>query len=1398
MRWGEGAAMGERNDDVIEDTGTPPTTGTLPVLDPPLKIWVSQVLPVIGQKPTESGGTEGTGTGSTTDPVTTTVTEEVPKGPTPAQLMLASVNEPRPMDLSVPEGANGEETGAIDLLHSKLVEHLKGHDGGSDLTVAQGMVVSIKEAIAKVPLRIAQEIEQRREKVRGSLALLKLPEGLPETERVKLSETGTSLEKSIDEAKTLVALDELNLAVTSHGDKLRQAGEAVALRKQKAQALQDRIGKAVPSDQALPTEVTPLKERGQALLLRLAPPLTDDGLLGVTTDTGVLEQEVLNLATQVGLRGEKAETLRQRLLKITAAPGLPQTEATSFGLLVTAAGDEIKAPYSPDMLDKAEKRAGELELQVQQQIADVDERGKRAEVLAQRLKLITAPPRVTPEEAEDLRKSVEAANLQLKPPHAVLTLDGVEKAAGELEGRAKTLGETVVKRDERATAVTEKMKLLTDPPGLNDTEKQALKLAREAATGALVDPPTEAALILAEQKAVAADALHKDTAKAISDREIRRKELTDKLDKIDIPATARPTDFRLRAKAGAEIRKAIIEANATDALDKAEQAVAAELKTVTELALFIQERVLAENELAAARNTLAAAEKTADQGYITKLRNTIFDAAKVIPGVSTVAELAKPRKAVADVLLLQVQSETYSAKFRDFLTASAACEAAAAGTDKPTIKAAITKVRLAAQAKSVTCDYVGAGQELAKFETEAGLGTTALSDAKLWIDNAKAFSASHEMKLKLIKGSQVPDGPRLLPLVATARLVPAAGASVPNAIIALNNHKPAIDGLYNVAVLWQRYKSQKTNALPLAGVNLALANATGHLNAQAYPQAVTDFDPLKGTAFETKGADKERLDKLRGRKDSLLSRLVDPHKAFLSGKWSLANTAVTSGTSSAANSAMDVLEDLLGNLENWVPAANEVKALAAKFLNTYQLVDAADNKATANQYDQAVPLLATAKTKLTALAEALDLLARAEALRDAQAATTPPQLLCIKAVTDANQALTTDKDPDKAVGLLKPLFTDPVLKVMAADIAVWQARYPVAKKATDRAAGMMDLPLPKQVLVDSLAAAQTQATAHKYREALDLLDQHEPVLKLSASYASVRKRALGMFAALLRAETEFPGETAKIYGGKGKVALVKIRDDAEDLAAKKDFGPAIKAFTDLIDECKTQAFETAQLFEAKDALNTNAGHALESHGAHTKEEDHLARLQTGIAPDGRASLTKTTTQFTDPAAFLASREAAMAGAAIAPPPPAVDFTATDFPLNVDEKLLKKTVPVDHGAGIGKALIGVKLSEQLMPDGSVVEADRKFETWQNLDGISKSKTLFTFEFDSPDPTVNPRSPKNVEDYKKRYKEQFERDVLAGIPRTGTADVPPKLPGRWVCMQNFPEAAGWDQEKGEYVD
>jgi len=71
---------------------------------------------------------------------------------------------------------------------------------------------------------------------------------------------------------------------------------------------------------------------------------------------------------------------------------------------------------------------------------------------------------------------------------------------------------------------------------------------------------------------------------------------------------------------------------------------------------------------------------------------------------------------------------------------------------------------------------------------------------------------------------------------------------------------------------------------------------------------------------------------------------------------------------------------------------------------------------------------------------------RAEALRDTHVANTPPHRRFVKAIADVKAALTSDKDPDKAIGLSKPVVNDPLLKVVAAEIAVWQTRCPVAEK----------------------------------------------------------------------------------------------------------------------------------------------------------------------------------------------------------------------------------------------------------------------------------------------------------------------------------------------------------------
>jgi hypothetical protein len=764
--------MGENSDEIEE-------------LEPPLKVWVDEVLPLAGMSPSELGGTGQIVPNSGAELTSPKI--EAPETPTAASVMLQNISAPRPIALSVPDGSNDEETKGIEATYLQLVEHLKSHDGTGDLTAAEMLLQTLQLAVLEVPKRIAKDIQDRREQVLGALAQLKVPEGLPETERGPLTDKEASLLTSITEAKGMDSLEMLSKDVSDHGDRLREAGEAVLRRTRLAEVLRLRLEKATPPELGLPGETAPLGERNAKLLQSLTAPLTDTGLQKVETDTGLLETDIGKLTETVVQRGEKAESLQQRLSKITPAVGLPMDEASVFALQVTAAGLELKAPYSPEMLANVEKVAGELELATQQQLVAVSDRAKRAEALQLRLAKIKAPPRVTPEEAKTLQEEVDKAALLLAPPHAVLTLDGVEKTAGELEGQVVTLADKVVKRDERAKAVNERMVKLTDPPGLNDTEKEDLKKAREDATTLLVDPPTETALGDAESKATLAEELGKTITQAISDRVEKRKLLNETIDKLDIPATARPGDFRLRAKAAAEIRKSIADANTADTLIKAQEAVDAEEKIVSDLLAFITKRDLAEQELQNARGALKTAEGNADQGFVTKLRNTIFDVAGALPEVSTEAELTKLVKTLADVLLLRTQSEAYSTDFRAFLTGSTACLEAATATDKPTVTAAINKVKLAAQAKALTCDYAQARIELATFETEAGLTAGALDDGKLWIDAAKAFTSSHGLKIKLIKGSQVPDGIRLLGLVATARAVPPAGSNVPDKIKDLND-----------------------------------------------------------------------------------------------------------------------------------------------------------------------------------------------------------------------------------------------------------------------------------------------------------------------------------------------------------------------------------------------------------------------------------------------------------------------------------------------------------------------------------------------------------------------------------------------------------------------------------
>ena len=142
------------------------------------------------------------------------------------------------------------------------------------------------------------------------------------------------------------------------------------------------------------------------------------------------------------------------------------------------------------------------------------------------------------------------------------------------------------------------------------------------------------------------------------------------------------------------------------------------------------------------------------------------------------------------------------------------------------------------------------------------------------------------------------------------------------------------------------------------------------------------------------------------------------------------------------------------------------------------------------------------------------------------------------------------------------------------------------------------------------------------------------------------------------------------------------------------------------------------------------------------------------------------------------------------------LTLTSYPANTQDKDLKYEAIIDHGEAIDRAFKGVKKNVGVKADGSLGEL-QSFETYEELKGITKSKTLVLFVIDAP-PDGDPKNPKTVKSYKERFKAMNEAYNLANpLPLPQRPLVPPDIPGRLVVMQHFPLVEGWDQEKGDYV-
>ena len=351
----------------------------------------------------------------------------------------------------------------------------------------------------------------------------------------------------------------------------------------------------------------------------------------------------------------------------------------------------------------------------------------------------------------------------------------------------------------------------------------------------------------------------------------------------------------------------------------------------------------------------------------------------------------------------------------------------------------------------------------------------------------------------------------------------------------------------------------------------------------------------------------------------------------------------------------------------------------------------------------------------------------------------------------------------------------------------YQIYVPVRKRIVtlhDQVLRFMEVKGPKdKVALEYGKCTKLAEVDMEYFAATEELLQLEILLKEVKTYATSHIQAKSLIASVKSVVKNDTKLKPTILTDTQATALDKRFSDADaDADAEKlKLSTAEASYKSISSDLRSTAKKCSTVLENIDKkVNPRAGHSIDRHGPEIDSEDLIKRLTTGIAPDGIRSATNTSSAFENAEDWLATRERALEMA--------MDGTdglkqpvGSPAGLPMNTKQFEYGRVIDHGRPIDKAFIGMKPAMKATSDGGI-GSDGCYETFRETDGITKTWTLFLFEFLPPDSNGEVKDKK---DYIKRYK-----------AANSDAD-PTTLQWSWIVMQHFPYCEGWDPDTKTYT-
>lgn len=859
----------------------------------------------------------------------------------------------------------------------------------------------------------------------------------------------------------------------------------------------------------------------------------------------------------------------------------------------------------------------------------------------------------------------------------------------------------------------------------------------------------------------------------------RRATSRSEIDKIALSNSLLSGSRRAFASAKAALARKVASASdaATfDAVDRDIAKLAADVTAQTEIA---DARIICEQSLQQAQAKFDSMRKSLDEGGYVFLQAALSAALALHRRAESKSDYETAHDNAGAFIMKAAQAETFGDFYSKWRQDTLAFIETAIPTDqKATALGNRDVCKAAAKVDSQQGKFTEAQTELVKFSKQAPIVEADFQDARPYFAKVKEFENQHRAAFSLVASSDVKDANKLKRGYKAARKLGDVDHKYGEAIAAIDVLISFVTTNHDLAVEINKYDKMMLRNAPYRNAKRDAEAKAKAGDAVGAAKLLRDFAADAGNKAAIDACNIRVAERALAREyDALSAILTGAEKSALDDAWTDLSAARSQDPPDYATAKphYDKIVDMT-NLSEIISLMAEIRPVRGKyptadgygFLTNYQA------SRSAGRFALALQQLRPAVPKFKALAGYLDTLAHAN-----QVLSKLPggSALAAGLTTEITQADVKARggDPGGAQTDLDAVLAGTDYAELAEQQKDYNARYDALKKRQNRALRLMIISEAKAPLVTALASIKSLGDSGAFDEALLQMHAHGHRVTEALAYAAAHKQAKMVLDALKRAVAQDPLREAVIFaGGPSKSDLETDYGKAEAKAKSGDYDQARADFDALILVSKTMIETCAQAYEDADAVDSNAGHSLKRHGDHVSDDALILRLKDGTAPGGGHSPTSASSKFKSRADWLAGREAAAELAM----QDGIDINETE--LDPGNQPTPHDYEIDHGKPIDEAFVGVSKQAKFDPNTGDFGTTEFYDSYEKMSDLTRSYVLFVWEYEK----IDGATPEDNADYIAKY-----------TAKHGVA--PTKIAGRWVMMQQYPVAEGWDDELKAYA-